>query len=108
MGVYAPCLIYEKFGNEMVGRTAETFIATQTCSQASTTANLVQTSQDIPGRIRWTDCVCPRKFSRSSCYPVQRWSVPAAGIAQNEGGTQKEPAIMFAFGENNLGKYRLF
>jgi hypothetical protein len=88
----------------MVGRFAEAFLATQTCSQASTTANLVQIS---PGRIRRTHCVRPRKFS-SSYNPVQRWSAAAAWIAHNEDGTQKEPAKMVDFGKNIIGKFRLF
>ena len=48
LGAYAPCLIFEIFGHEMDGRIAEAFVAPQTRSQASTTANLVQTSQDNP------------------------------------------------------------
>jgi hypothetical protein len=71
----------KNLGMKMVERFAEAFVATQTCSQASTTANLVQTSQDTPGRIRRTHCVRPRRFSGSSCNPVQRWSAPAARVA---------------------------
>jgi hypothetical protein len=33
---------------------------------------------------------------------------PCGWVAQNEDGTQKEPANVLDFGENNLGKFRVF